>query len=167
MRLFTSFQNTNVLNPLLFCQIEAEVNAVKAVADSLCPLKIVLDRVVLTSTGVLLGCWQVAFSDFLVSPRWIGAFWALINVYFDFSNFVILTLLSATKEAACSCASHYNGDCDIQAFWNGPFSALKQCWRDSMLAWKLSSHSKWWILPNIQNAEGWLLMFMNLKSRYF
>jgi hypothetical protein len=69
MCLFTSFQNTNVLNPLLFCQIEAEVNAVKAVADFLCPLKIVLDRVVLTSTGVLLGCWQVAFSDFLVSPR--------------------------------------------------------------------------------------------------
>ncbi|KAB5514067.1 hypothetical protein DKX38_027973 [Salix brachista] len=40
-------------------EIEAEANAVKAVADSLCPLKIVLDRVVLTSTGVLLGCWQV------------------------------------------------------------------------------------------------------------
>ncbi|XP_011002826.1 PREDICTED: uncharacterized protein LOC105109734 isoform X2 [Populus euphratica] len=40
-------------------EIEAEVNAVKAVADSVCPLKIVLDRVVLTSTGVLLGCWQV------------------------------------------------------------------------------------------------------------
>lgn len=40
-------------------EIEAEANAVKAVAESLCPLKIVLDRVVLTSTGVLLGCWQV------------------------------------------------------------------------------------------------------------
>ncbi|KAA8540954.1 hypothetical protein F0562_024908 [Nyssa sinensis] len=40
-------------------EIEAEANAVKAVAEVLCPLKIVLDRVVLTSTGVLLGCWQV------------------------------------------------------------------------------------------------------------
>ncbi|KAJ8423492.1 hypothetical protein Cgig2_019364 [Carnegiea gigantea] len=40
-------------------EIEAEANAVKSVTESLCPLKIVLDRVVLTSTGVLLGCWQV------------------------------------------------------------------------------------------------------------
>ncbi|OVA13343.1 hypothetical protein BVC80_285g67 [Macleaya cordata] len=40
-------------------EIEAEANAVKAVAEVLCPLKIVLDRVILTSTGVLLGCWQV------------------------------------------------------------------------------------------------------------
>ncbi|CAL5327132.1 unnamed protein product [Camellia sinensis] len=39
--------------------IKAEVNAVKAVAEDLCPLTIVLDRVVLTSTGVLVGCWQV------------------------------------------------------------------------------------------------------------
>ncbi|WCJ35953.1 hypothetical protein M5689_017176 [Euphorbia peplus] len=40
-------------------EIEAEVNAVGAAVKDLCPLKIVLDRVVLTSTGVLLGCWQV------------------------------------------------------------------------------------------------------------
>ncbi|XP_056684121.1 uncharacterized protein [Spinacia oleracea] len=40
-------------------EVEAEANAVKSVAESLCPLKIILDRVVLTSTGVLLGCWQV------------------------------------------------------------------------------------------------------------
>ncbi|PQM41809.1 uncharacterized protein Pyn_09341 [Prunus yedoensis var. nudiflora] len=39
--------------------IEAEAAAVRAVTQELCPLKIVLDRVVLTSTGVLLGCWQV------------------------------------------------------------------------------------------------------------
>lgn len=45
--------------PCLFPQIEAEAAAVRAVAEGLCPLKIVLDRVVLTSTGVLLGCWQV------------------------------------------------------------------------------------------------------------
>ncbi|KAL6973364.1 hypothetical protein U1Q18_027542 [Sarracenia purpurea var. burkii] len=42
-----------------FYQVEAEANAVQAVAEGFCPLKIVLDRVVLTSTGVLLGCWQV------------------------------------------------------------------------------------------------------------
>ncbi|KAK7304614.1 hypothetical protein VNO77_42498 [Canavalia gladiata] len=40
-------------------EIETEASSVEAVAATLCPLKIVLDRVVLTSTGVLLGCWQV------------------------------------------------------------------------------------------------------------
>ncbi|XP_071703072.1 uncharacterized protein [Rutidosis leptorrhynchoides] len=40
-------------------EIEVEANAVKLVTDTLCPMKIVLDRAVLTSTGVLLGCWQV------------------------------------------------------------------------------------------------------------
>lgn len=47
--------------PLLpVLQIEAEANAVRAVAETVCPLNIVLDRVVLTSTGVVLGCWQVS-----------------------------------------------------------------------------------------------------------
>ncbi|WOH05310.1 hypothetical protein DCAR_0624725 [Daucus carota subsp. sativus] len=45
--------------PATAVEIEAEANAVKAVAKTVCPLKIVLDRVVLTSTGVVLGCWQV------------------------------------------------------------------------------------------------------------
>lgn len=40
-------------------EIEAEVEAIKRVTETVCPLKIVLDRVVLTSTGVLLGLWQV------------------------------------------------------------------------------------------------------------
>ncbi|KAK4257186.1 hypothetical protein QN277_006808 [Acacia crassicarpa] len=40
-------------------EVEAEALAVKAVAGTICPLNIVLDRVVLTSSGVLLGCWQV------------------------------------------------------------------------------------------------------------
>ena len=43
----------------LILEIEAEASAIKVVAESLCPLDIVLDRLVLTSTGVLLGCWQV------------------------------------------------------------------------------------------------------------
>ncbi|GJN39568.1 hypothetical protein PR202_gb28693 [Eleusine coracana subsp. coracana] len=38
---------------------QAEVEAVKRVTETVCPLRIVLDRVVLTSTGVLLGLWQV------------------------------------------------------------------------------------------------------------
>ncbi|KAI3463984.1 hypothetical protein Pfo_020647 [Paulownia fortunei] len=45
--------------PATETEIEAEVSAVKAVAEAICPLHVVLDRVVLTSTGVLLGCWQV------------------------------------------------------------------------------------------------------------
>lgn len=40
-------------------KIAAEANSVKSIAQDICPLNIVLDRVVLTSTGVLLGCWQV------------------------------------------------------------------------------------------------------------
>ncbi|CAI0549357.1 unnamed protein product [Linum tenue] len=46
--------------PATESQIEAEAAAVKTAVRSFCPLKIVLDRVVLTSTGVLLGCWQVS-----------------------------------------------------------------------------------------------------------
>ncbi|EPS72519.1 hypothetical protein M569_02238 [Genlisea aurea] len=45
--------------PAIDEEIEAEASNVKAVAEAACPLDIVLDRVVLTSTGVLLGCWQV------------------------------------------------------------------------------------------------------------
>ncbi|OIT28073.1 PREDICTED: uncharacterized protein LOC109213093 isoform X1 [Nicotiana attenuata] len=45
--------------PASEAQIEAEANAVRAVSETICPIKISLDRVVLTSTGVLVGCWQV------------------------------------------------------------------------------------------------------------
>lgn len=48
-------------------QIEDEAIAIKDVAESICPLKIVLDRVALTSTGVLLGCWQVIHSNRLLN----------------------------------------------------------------------------------------------------
>ncbi|EOY21807.1 Uncharacterized protein TCM_013941 isoform 1 [Theobroma cacao] len=50
-------------------EIEAEVAAVRAVAEGLCPLEIVLDRVILTSTGVLLGCWQVISGTDPISIR--------------------------------------------------------------------------------------------------
>uniref|UniRef100_A0A1D1Y7H9 Uncharacterized protein n=1 Tax=Anthurium amnicola TaxID=1678845 RepID=A0A1D1Y7H9_9ARAE len=58
---FSMFHASHHLTPVHASddEIEAEAKAVKAVANVLCPLKIVLDRVVLTSTGVLLGCWQV------------------------------------------------------------------------------------------------------------
>ncbi|KAJ8771866.1 hypothetical protein K2173_027043 [Erythroxylum novogranatense] len=50
-------------------EVEAEATAVKAVAEGICPLKIVLDRVVLTSTGVLMGCWQVISGTDPISIR--------------------------------------------------------------------------------------------------
>lgn len=51
-----------------FFEIEAEAEAVKRVTKSICPLNITLDRVVLTSTGVILGCWQVILllSEFII-----------------------------------------------------------------------------------------------------
>ncbi|KAH6758432.1 transmembrane protein [Perilla frutescens var. frutescens] len=45
--------------PATETEIEAEAHAVEAVSKSICPLRIVLDRIILTPTGVLLGCWQV------------------------------------------------------------------------------------------------------------
>lgn len=58
---FSMFHASHHITPIMATddEIEAEANAVKGVASALCPLKIVLDRVILTSTGVLLGCWQV------------------------------------------------------------------------------------------------------------
>ncbi|KAI8017959.1 hypothetical protein LOK49_LG04G01938 [Camellia lanceoleosa] len=58
---FSMFHASHNITPVPATEeeIEAEVNAVKAVAEDLCPLTIVLDRVVLTSTSVLVGCWQV------------------------------------------------------------------------------------------------------------
>ncbi|CAK9158677.1 unnamed protein product [Ilex paraguariensis] len=58
---FSMFHASHHITPVPASEveIETEANDVKAVAEVLCPLKIVLDRVVLTSTGVLLGCWQV------------------------------------------------------------------------------------------------------------
>ncbi|KAL6509556.1 hypothetical protein OROGR_022866 [Orobanche gracilis] len=58
---FSMFHASHHMTPVpaSVAEIEDEVRAVKAVADAICPIDIVLDRVVLTSTGVLLGCWQV------------------------------------------------------------------------------------------------------------
>ncbi|KAJ4801172.1 transmembrane protein [Rhynchospora pubera] len=58
---FSMFHASHHLTPVVATknEIEAEAEAVKRVTQSICPLKIKLDRVVLTSTGVLLGCWQV------------------------------------------------------------------------------------------------------------
>jgi len=58
---FSMFHASHHLEPIVATddEIQAEMEAVKRVTKTVCPLKIVLDRVVLTSTGVLLGLWQV------------------------------------------------------------------------------------------------------------
>ncbi|XP_025014823.1 uncharacterized protein LOC8277404 isoform X2 [Ricinus communis] len=58
---FSMFHASHHIGPVPATEdeVEAEASAVGSVAEGLCPLEIVLDRVVLTSTGVLLGCWQV------------------------------------------------------------------------------------------------------------
>ncbi|KAL0364696.1 UNVERIFIED_CONTAM: hypothetical protein Sangu_0567200 [Sesamum angustifolium] len=68
---FSMFHASHHMSPVpaTETEIEAEANAVKAVAESICPLHIVLDRVVLTSTGVLLGCWQVVSGSDPVTIR--------------------------------------------------------------------------------------------------
>ncbi|KAK9925991.1 hypothetical protein M0R45_023247 [Rubus argutus] len=68
---FSMFHASHHISPVPATQdeIEAEAAAVRAVAEGLCSLKIVLDRVVLTSTGVLLGCWQVISGSDPVTVR--------------------------------------------------------------------------------------------------
>ncbi|XP_050937049.1 uncharacterized protein LOC103493987 isoform X3 [Cucumis melo] len=57
---FSMFHASHHITPIPASnvEIEAEVAAVKSATEHMCRLKIVLDRVILTSTGVLLGCWQ-------------------------------------------------------------------------------------------------------------
>ncbi|XP_022931009.1 uncharacterized protein LOC111437325 isoform X2 [Cucurbita moschata] len=58
---FSMFHASHHITPVPATEdeIEAEAAAVKSATEHMSRLKIVLDRVVLTSTGVLLGCWQV------------------------------------------------------------------------------------------------------------
>lgn len=68
---FSMFHSSHHITavPASESEIEAEASAVRAVSESICPLKITLDRVVLTSTGVLVGCWQVASGSDPVTIR--------------------------------------------------------------------------------------------------
>lgn len=58
---FSMFHASHHLEPVLATPLEIneEARVVETVAGRCCELSIVLERVVLTSTGVLLGCWQV------------------------------------------------------------------------------------------------------------
>ncbi|KAI5070472.1 hypothetical protein GOP47_0014815 [Adiantum capillus-veneris] len=58
---FSMFHASHHLAPVLATPLEVneEARVVESVAQRCCKLSIVLERVVLTSTGVLLGCWQV------------------------------------------------------------------------------------------------------------
>ena len=39
-------------------EVEVEERAIKNVAATLCPVEAILERVVLTSSGVMVACWQ-------------------------------------------------------------------------------------------------------------
>lgn len=58
---FSMFHASHHLDPVVATptEVAAEASKVEEVAKKCCELSIYLDRVVLTSTGVLLGCWQV------------------------------------------------------------------------------------------------------------
>ncbi|MFS7918186.1 hypothetical protein Hanom_Chr03g00197891 [Helianthus anomalus] len=60
---FSMFQASQHISPVPASEeeVEAEVDAVNSVVNQLCLVTILLDQVVLTSTGVLLGCWQDQF----------------------------------------------------------------------------------------------------------
>ncbi|KAI4329613.1 hypothetical protein MLD38_027981 [Melastoma candidum] len=68
---FSMFHASHHISPVLASdsEIDAEAAAVKGVTQGICPLRIILDRVVLTSTGVLLGCWQVVSGTDPISVR--------------------------------------------------------------------------------------------------
>ncbi|MFS7906230.1 hypothetical protein Hanom_Chr01g00056881 [Helianthus anomalus] len=58
---FSMFHASRHISPVPASEeeVEVEVDAVNSVVNQLCLVTILLDRVVLTSTGVLSGCWQV------------------------------------------------------------------------------------------------------------
>jgi hypothetical protein len=45
--------------PATASEVEVESEAIRGVASQTCPIAAVLDRVILTSSGVLVACWQV------------------------------------------------------------------------------------------------------------
>ncbi len=46
--------------PASAAEVEAEARAVGALLNATCPLRVVLERVVITTGGVVMACWQVA-----------------------------------------------------------------------------------------------------------
>lgn len=66
-----SFQSKPFVHLLMSCvpaqspvpatadKVREEIAAVQDVAGQSCPIRAVLDRVVITSTGVVVACWQV------------------------------------------------------------------------------------------------------------
>ncbi|KAH7284782.1 hypothetical protein KP509_34G070300 [Ceratopteris richardii] len=58
---FSMFHASHHLEPVVAAtsEVNLEAQRVETVAGKCCALSIVLERVILTSTGVLLGCWQV------------------------------------------------------------------------------------------------------------
>ncbi|CAN6550645.1 unnamed protein product [Malus baccata var. baccata] len=68
---FSMFHASHHISPVPVTsdEIKAEAAAFRNITEGFCPLKIILDRVVLTSMGVLLGCWQVTSGSDLITIR--------------------------------------------------------------------------------------------------
>lgn len=83
-----------VMRLLSMIQVEIEAAAVKNVADGSWLLEIELERVVLAPSGVLLGCWQGAFSSswflelllFRVFTSWLTKVRCFLPIYPVASN---------------------------------------------------------------------------------
>ena len=60
-RLTSDCAGAHVQHPVVSSQAEvlAEVAAVQMAGSQLCPLRIALERIVATSSGNILACWQV------------------------------------------------------------------------------------------------------------
>ncbi|CAI5488981.1 unnamed protein product [Closterium sp. Naga37s-1] len=58
MRIFHASHHLSPV-PATAKQLADEVRAVKGVSMRLCPMRVSLDRVILTAAGALLACWQV------------------------------------------------------------------------------------------------------------
>lgn len=88
----------HVPTSVLKVQVEAEAVAVKRVAEQSCPLEIELERVVLTPTGVLLGCWQVLLLS-LSRPSPFICIYILVLKNFTGISYRVLVARSIHSEA--------------------------------------------------------------------
>ncbi|GMH39971.1 hypothetical protein BSKO_07875 [Bryopsis sp. KO-2023] len=63
------FQDTNIYHATIFhassyefpvVEDPGDVQKVQSVGSTICPLRVILEKIVVTSTGVIIACWQVA-----------------------------------------------------------------------------------------------------------
>jgi hypothetical protein len=94
-----------------FVEIEAEAEAVKRVTKSICPLNITLDRVILTSTGVIIGCWQVIHipSIFIMFRDAHFLLFYILKSQVEFTSYHCKILVSPCRISKCQICSYEIG----------------------------------------------------------